>query len=419
MGGIGAWRDGGVRTLLSGALLVTLAGFFSNVANLIVSVFIAHLLHHSQYGEYSQLVGLYFVISLPGSAIAVAVIRRGSLLVANHEADRFDAWRSAVRRQSQCVAISVVPLWALASWAVRVVLGGPSWLSVFFVGLGSFAWVFLSLERALLQVQRRYQPLALNFVTEGLVRSIAVLLLASVGVPALALAILLAELVTWWQVRRSVGPASVAPWGESTGVGIRLGVPLLTLSFLAILQFADVFLVGRMHHAGSDSYASVAQVSKMLVYLALIVTSFLLPESALASREGANGLRPLGLGIGLLALPAAPLLLLTVLMPHRLLALVFPSRDLHDYQALPWLVAAMWLLGIMVLGCSYLLAVGARSHVLGLIALTLSTVAFVGAAHGTAMATAQRYCGCLALGALGVFGFVGWFTRRRQGLARG
>jgi len=64
--------------LLSGAVVVALAGLVANVLNLGVSVLIARLLDPSEYGAYSQMVGIFFIVALPGSALSVAGVRRAT-----------------------------------------------------------------------------------------------------------------------------------------------------------------------------------------------------------------------------------------------------------------------------------------------------------------------------------------------------
>jgi O-antigen/teichoic acid export membrane protein len=402
--------------LPAGALLVACAGLFANVANLLVSVLVAHLLGTSAYGEYGQLIGLYFVISLPGSALAVAVVRRGSLFVVAHDDGDFVAWRSSVRRQSLKVASLTLPVWALATEALHTLLGGPSSLAIFLVGLGAFSWVFLNMERAILQVQRRYRDLSINFVVEGLIRSAAVLILAHWGLSAIALAILLSELATWSHACRVVGPPDRSPSTTSTGVGVRTGIPLMTLSLLALLQYGDVFLVGRMSHAHAGSYATVAQVSKLLVYVAFIVTNFLLPETAISTREGKMQFRPLLLGVGIVSGVAVPMLLVSLVASHRVLALLFPSRDLASTQLLSVLIAATWMLGLIVLGATFLLALGSRTHLVGLVVLTLVTIVWVGAARGNPSLTAWRYFEVLLVGVLGMATYIMQTTRRHRRL---
>ena len=49
---------------------------------------------------------------------------------------------------------------------------------------------------------------------------------------------------------------------------------------LALLQYADVFLVGRLNASGSGRYAAIAVVAKTLVYVAIVLSYYLLPEAS-------------------------------------------------------------------------------------------------------------------------------------------
>src|ERR1700716_770226 len=52
------------------------AGVAANGANVIVTVTIAHLMTARDYGSLGQLLVLFLVLSMPGSALLVAVVRR-------------------------------------------------------------------------------------------------------------------------------------------------------------------------------------------------------------------------------------------------------------------------------------------------------------------------------------------------------
>ena len=118
--------------LFENALIVALAGGFANILNLGTTFFVARLLAPANYGAYSQLVGVYFVVALPGSALGVAVVRRAGYYIVNGDHVLTMHWQ---RRLHQRVAIAAVacgiillPLSVLAaSW-----LGHRSWVCLLY-----------------------------------------------------------------------------------------------------------------------------------------------------------------------------------------------------------------------------------------------------------------------------------------------
>ena len=132
-------RSSPLNALLSGAIVVAFAGFFANVLNLGVSVLIARLLSPNDYGAFSQMVGIFFVVALPGSALSVAVVRRASqYLVAGD--DRVMAYWQRRLNQRILRWAGGFSLVALAmSFSIAFWLGHRSWLAVWINTLAALA----------------------------------------------------------------------------------------------------------------------------------------------------------------------------------------------------------------------------------------------------------------------------------------
>ena len=83
---------------------------------------------------------------------------------------------------------------------------------------------------------------------------------------------------------------------------------LVSLALLAVLQNADVIVLGSQAPHRSGSYAAISVPSKALVYAAFVFVNYLLPESAIRWHQGSHALRQLGHTLLVLVLPAAVLL---------------------------------------------------------------------------------------------------------------
>src|SRR6202035_531928 len=90
------------RSTVRDALVVAIAGLVANGLNFIVTIVLARVLpvrhHSSAYGAFAQMVGLFIVVSLPGSAIAIAVVRRSSWWLARTGDAELEACRQGARR---------------------------------------------------------------------------------------------------------------------------------------------------------------------------------------------------------------------------------------------------------------------------------------------------------------------------------
>lgn len=389
------------RSSVTQALEVAVAGLVANGLNLVVTVILARVLssadHNAAYGAFAQMVGVFIVVSLPGSAIAIAIVRRSSWWLARGGFVELEAWRRWLARQTVRAYAVFAVVAAIASPLIASLLGGRSWVAVLCTVLAAGCWVAIALDRAFLQASRRYRPLAANFLIEGCARTVAVLTGAAVaGVTGAVAGILVAELATWahaaWAASRSIpATAGSAPGTPPRGeLGGDLAAAICAFAMLALLQYADVFLVGRLNASGSGRYAAIAVVAKTLVYVAIVLSYYLLPEASLGHRAGQHARRQLGVVFALYAVPCAVLFAVSVIAPHALLAVIYPERLLGASGSLAPLVAAMALLGASFLLSTYLLARGVRLVAVWLVAGAVLAFVLIAGGHGAWHATAMR-----------------------------
>lgn len=389
------------RSSVRDALVVAIAGLVANGLNLIVTIVLARVLpardHNAAYGAFAQMVGLFLFVSLPGSAIAIAVVRRSSWWLARGGNAELEAWRRAASRQMVRALAAFALVAAVAAPFVARWLGGRSWVAVLLTSLAAGCWVVIAVERAFLQSCRRYHPLAANFLLEGLARTVAVLAGAAVaGLTGAVGGWLIAELATWahasWVARAAVpdptrSAAGTPPRGE---LGGDLAAAIAAFAMLALLQYADVFLVGRLNASGSGRYAAIAVVAKTLVFVAIVLSYYLLPEASHGQRAGGHARRQLAVVLTLYAVPCAALYAVAAVAPRTLLSLLYPERLLGASGSLAPLVLAMAALGLSFLLATYLLARGVRVVAAWLVLGTGLAFWLLSTAHGAWHQTALR-----------------------------
>jgi O-antigen/teichoic acid export membrane protein len=437
---LNAQAETGVESMRAGLLQagpLAAAGVVANGANVIVTIALARILSPHSYGVLNQLTGLFLILSMPGSAVVVAVVRRVTLWHEDGSGHLVRRWAGRIHRQSSLVVVG----WAIVVFALRhqvaELLGQKSGIGPAAILTAAAFFVLLSLDRGLLQARRAYRPLAFNLLVEGGLRTVAILILvgAGKGASGAAVGVLVAEAATALHARflavrawsGAAGAESRPPssahlaalpstllssvrsslrtgWGAALRpdpilsgsptarhrVVLDLVIASVSLSMVAVLQNLDVLIVGRDDPSHSGAYAAVSVTSKAIVFGAVVLGGYLLPEAAIRWRQGGHALRQLGVVLVLLSLPAALLLVVALGAPHLLLQVVFHHAYTKTASALAPLVGAMILLSISVILTMYLLAIGRRwvAGVLaaGGLALGLAAVAVHGRPHATAVA---------------------------------
>jgi O-antigen/teichoic acid export membrane protein len=398
-------------------LPIVAAGAAAGIASLLTTILVARLLSSRGYGAFFVLLSLFLVLSLPGSALLVAVVRRITTWESEGHGDRVHSWVSRVHRVG---AVAVVVL-ALAIWLARaplisaLSLPGPGGLVEILTAAG--IWVLVSIDRGILQARQDYRDLSINLVVEALTRTACTIGFAAAwGVTGAALGVLVGELITAVHARitamgaldrrprstvtagvvaLATEPVPTAGHGAPSSVhtprvlAADMATALVSLALLAILQNADVIAVGSQAPHRSGSYAAISVPSKALVYGALVFINYLLPESAIRWHQGSHALRQLGHTLLVLVLPAALLLAVSAAVPRKLLDVVYGAKLAAAAPAFSTLVAAMVLLCVTVLLTVYLLGVGWRWVVVLLAAGTGALALATFRAHGRYLATAR------------------------------
>jgi glycosyltransferase involved in cell wall biosynthesis/O-antigen/teichoic acid export membrane protein len=379
------WRDSiaGSETLkAAGMAAATLA---ANAVSLLFTVLFARILGASDYGSLAALVSTFVILSVPGSALQVAVAREtalGRLGAGSRLAATLEAWGrrligaglavsvvAVLLRDPIADLISVSDTWAAAATAPTAVL-----------------WLLLAVERGALQGVHAYRPVAWSIIVEAIGRVVfgIVLVAAGMGVTGAYLGTPLTLLATaaglTWVSRRRLGAPSddmtVRPLAEL----VRGAWPAVAGLFLvAMLQNVDVILVKRQ--IGGDAagaYAAAAVAARAVIWVAVGIGLYLLPEAARAARSGADPRPVLMRALAVVGAVALPMLLVYTLIPGTVLRLAFGPDTAQAADALPILGCAMTLLAVSYLGVQYLLALGRRGFLVALAAAAVAELALLG-----------------------------------------
>jgi O-antigen/teichoic acid export membrane protein len=405
----------------AGLAAATLA---NNAIQLVFTVVFTRLLGATGYGTLAALVSAFLILMVAGQSVQMAAAREAALDRLGHPEllrATLHAWTR--RLLIGLVAVTAASLLLREQLAALMGVDEVPWAAAAIPPTGAL-WMLICLQRGALQGLRTYRPVGISIVGEALGRLVCGLVLVGVGLDvtgALLGTPLAFALVALWlerELHRTIGPV-----GEGHGPLRTLRsliddgwVPILGLFLLASLQNVDV-IVAKHQLTGDEagSYAAAAVAAKAVVWVAIGVGLHLLPE---ATRRAAAGLDPrpvLLRALGILAIVAAPALLVFAVVPELLLRLAFGPDLTEASDALLLLGAAMTLLAVAYLTVQYMVALGATRFlwVLGVVALAEPFLLSAGAESIVGFATIVFGVQCVVASAVLTLGL----RARRRSMA--
>jgi O-antigen/teichoic acid export membrane protein len=372
------------------AAVMGIANTVSVAVQLVFAVVFARILG-DDYGSLGRLVSFFLILAVPGLAFQAAVARDvaiGELGVGAHLAAAYRAWSL---RLGAAIAVVAVLSVAFRHQLADLLSVSETWAAAAAVASAGL-WGLVCLQRGLLQGLQWYGALGWSIVFEAMGRLVISIVLvaaggsvtgAFLGTPLSILATLVALHIVFTG-RLGRGHEHVAE--RLRALLIRSWAPIVSLGLLAILQYADVILVGReFPEAQSSAYAAASVAAKVTFFMSLGLALHVLPESA---RRAAQGERPIGVlwqALGLLAAVAVPAMLLYALVPDLLLQIAFGGRFGEASDALVVLGAAYTLLAVTYLAVQFMLALHRSAFVTVLVLAVVTEVAVLIAADGTSL----------------------------------
>jgi O-antigen/teichoic acid export membrane protein len=385
--------SGLARTDTGRAAGLGVAVIAANVIALGFTIVFARVLGATDYGSLATLMSAFIILMVPGSALQIAVAREVSASLAAGDSDAGAGVRRWVTR---------LLLGALAVAAVAVLLRGllaailnvdQEWGAAA-VPVTAVLWMALSVERGALQGFQRYKLVAWSIIAEASARLGFALLLVGAGLDVTGA--FLGTALSFVAVGGALAVPLAQHLPDSDGHPLRdllrgAGAPVLALTLLFVLQEVHVIVV--KHEADGDTagaYAVAAVAAKAIVWVAVGLGMYLLPETARRSRGGEDA-RPILLRtLGLIAVAAVPMVLIYAAAGEPLLGAVFGDDLTEASGALPWLGLAMTLLACVYLSVQFMLATHRRRFVtvLAVAAAAEVLVLLVVGAHLTRIALA-------------------------------
>jgi glycosyltransferase involved in cell wall biosynthesis/O-antigen/teichoic acid export membrane protein len=358
----------------------------NNGLAVIFTVLFARLLGANDYGSLAALVSTFVILAVPGSALQVAVAREIALGRLG-EGPRLAATLAIWRRRLWVVGIGLTAAAVLLREPLADLISVPeAWAAAATVPT-CVLWLLLSVERGALQGAHAYKPVAWSIVLEATGRLFFGLTLVAFGMGVTGaylgtpLSLLATGIGLRWISRRRLGPPAegAAPRRLFDLVG-GAWPAVVALFLVALLQNVDVILVKRqIGGEAAGAYAAAAVAAKAVVWVAIGIGLYLLPEATRAARHGEDPRPVLARALAVVAAVAVPMLIIYALIPETVLRLAFGPETVVASSALFVLGCAMTLLAIGYLGVQYMLALGRVAFLPALGVVAIAEIALLGA----------------------------------------
>jgi O-antigen/teichoic acid export membrane protein len=356
----------------------------ANLVAVIFTVVFTRLLGTSGYGSLAALLNLTVILFVPGSALQVAAAREGTLgrLGARGElAATLRRWTSRLLAALAVVAVAS----ALAREPLAAMLGVEQAWAAAAVPVTAGVWLLLSLQRGLLQAARAYRAVGLSIVLEAFGRLAAGVALVGLGAGVTGAylgtlaSFVVAATVLGGLLRRRLGPPAAGGARHRLRALARdAALPIAGLTLVAALQNVDV-IVAR-HVLDDDAagvYAAATVAAKALVWIAIGIGMWLLPEAVRRLAAGRDPRPVLARAFALIAAVAVPALLAYAVVPQLVLRVAFGSDYESGDSILLVLGVAYALLALTYLAVQFLLGMGRRAPLWGLAAFAVAEPAIL------------------------------------------
>ena len=329
----------------------------ANVIGLAITVVFARLLGASGYGSLAALISAFIILMVPGSALQIAVAREVSRPGTDVGA-AVRPWLGRLALATLAVAVLAIPLRGALAAAIGV---DEEWAAAA-VPVTAMLWMIVAVMRGALQGFGLYRVVAVSIVGEGIARLILGLALVGLGLDVtgaflgtpLALVAVGAALAVL--LGPHLPPAPEHGIARLTELLARARAPVAGLTLLFVLQEVHVIVV--KHEADGDaagSYAVAAVAAKAIIWVAVGLGLYLLPEVARRAGNGIDARPVLRRTLALIGVLGVPMVLVYAVAGEPLLRIVFGDDLAEASGALPLLGLAMTLLACTYLSVQYLL----------------------------------------------------------------
>lgn len=342
----------------------------NNIIALGSTVVFARLL--SDYGSLAALISYFLILSVFGQALQVATAREGvlgHLGVGPELVVTLRRWTGGMALIT--LALTIVSIALRVPIAHLVGVKHDPWAAAIGLPAGCL-WLELSIFRGALQGVGDYKSVGLSLVFEQATRLVSGAALAAAGLgvtgaylgtPISFIAMCAFCLVYLRRYARGhVAEAQLPhppPAPPTLWVHVRRAwAPIAGLIVIAVLQNIDLIAAKHRLHGEQmqSSYAATAVAAKVLVWVAMGASFYLVPEVSRRRAAGEETRAVLMRALGIVAVCAVPVLLIFAFGAHPLIRAAFGAKRLEAVNSLLVLGLAFTVLACTYLAIQYMLA---------------------------------------------------------------
>jgi O-antigen/teichoic acid export membrane protein len=391
----------------------------NSVLALIATVVFARLLN--DYGSLAALISYFLILSVVGQAIQVATAREGVL----GHLGVGPALVATMKRWAKTLAIVTVGL-TIVSVLLRTQIASlvgvkhDQWAAAIGLPAGCL-WLGLSILRGALQGAGKYKVVGISLIGEQAVRLVSGAVLAAIGLGVtgaylgtpISFIVMGAYCVV--HLRRYAAEhrtteetevdreAALSLWRHFT----HAWAPIAGLIVIAVLQNIDIIAAKHRFngiHDMASSYAATAVAAKVLVWVAIGASFYLVPEVSRRRAEGLNTRPVLWKALAIIGVCAIPVLLIFAFGSHQLMSAVFKKSQLRATDSLFVLGVAFTVMAATYLAIQYMLALRRTWFLIVLAAVAIAEPILLLQAPRTPDGFAAVVLAVQAAGALLAFG---------------
>ena len=363
----------------------------NGIAVIFTAIF-ARVLGREDYGVLAAALSTFLILSVPGYALQVAISRAVAVRSLGAHGELGATLRRWTSRLAAATLALILAGALLRDPLARLLSVDAPWAAAATLPTVTL-WVLLSVKRGVLAGLGEYRVVGLSIVGEAagrLLLGLALMLAglgttgAYLGTPlamAVAALVLGRVLMRRDDSRAALGAAAV----RLRDLMREAVVPICALALIAVLQNVDVIVVRhQLAEVQAGAYAAAAVAAKVVIWTAVGVALYVIPEAAGRTAVGRVARPVLLRASAIVGAVAAPALLVMALAPELVLRLGFgPSYEVAA-DALPLLGVAMSVLALTYLTVNYLLAVGSSRFLapLAIVALAEPVLLLAGSLDG-------------------------------------
>jgi O-antigen/teichoic acid export membrane protein len=356
--------DTGKAAGLAGAMIA------NNVIALASSVVFARLL--TNYGKLAALISYLVILTVVGQAVQVTTAREGVL---GHlgEGEYLLATLERWARTLAVFTVAATIVSILARQPIADAVGAPhqAWAAAAGIPAGC-VYLGLCTLRGALQGIGDYRAVGLSLVGEQGARLVSggILAAAGLGIAGAYLGSLISYIAmcAYCMVeiyKRLAGPdyhrwrlRSAASGASTLGRHVwAAAIPITALAIIQLLQNIDLITANhRFSTKVASSYAVAAVAAKVLIWVAMGASFYLVPETSRLRSIGQDTRPVLLKSLAIVLVCAVPCMLIYLFAAHPLLAAVFGKDKAVASSSLLPLGAAFTVLAATYLGVQYMLA---------------------------------------------------------------